>query len=572
MHRSRTSRLTLLVVLAGPLAAAAIPAAASAATQRYASPTGSGAACSSASPCSVREAVEAASSGDEVVVAPGDYPLTTPGLSAGPGITVHGVAGQPRPRLLFNNAPTPAMQLFGASTLRYVEVDQAPGTQGIALGVSDSTLDQVIVRGTGLDHWQTVATQHNTTIRNSIVIAPGSHGTAIATGMNGVFASGTFRNVTAIATESGGVAIRAVTSGPAGYANILARNVIARGGSGGASFEARTDGSGATAKITVGNSNWLGGSTVGSNASILDGGGNQSSTPAFVSAAAGDYRQAAGSPTIDAGLDEIINGPVDVDGDPRQIGGIDIGADEFVVAPTATTGTVGVVTDRSATLSGSVNPQGAPTTYHFEYGPTTAYGSVTPIAQAGSGGAVSAAATLGALSPATTYHYRVVATNAGGVVNGADRTFATTAAPAATAPATSTTTPPTASPSTTSTPQPPFAGVRLASTSLSFALRRITVTLKCPAATAGRCTGRTKLTARQRRTGSRPASRIALGRAPFSIAAGKRAKVRVRVSRPGRRLLGRTPRLAGKATNAARDGAGQTKTTATKVTIRRGHR
>jgi hypothetical protein len=98
------------------------------------------------------------------------------------------------------------------------------------------------------------------------------------------------------------------------------------------------------------------------------------------------------------------------------------------------------------------------------------------------------------------------------------------------------------------------------------------VTLKCPAATAGRCTGRTKLTARRRRMSSRPASRITVGRATFSIAAGKRAKVRVRVSRPGRRLLGRTPRLAGKATNAARDAAGQTKTTAAKVTIRRRHR
>ena len=54
--------------------------------------------------------------------------------------------------------------------------------------------------------------------------------------------------------------------------------------------------------------------------------------------------------------------------------------------------------------------------------------------------------------------------------------------------------------------------------------------------------------------------------------AGKQAKVRLRVSRAGRRLLGRAPRLRGKATSAARDAAGRSKTTVAKVTIRRRQR
>ena len=146
----------------------------------------------------------------------------------------------------------------------------------------------------------------------------------------------------------------------------------------------------------------------------MEGAGNQSSAPAFVNAAAGDYRQAPGSLTIDAGLDEAINGAFDVDGDPRQIGGIDIGADEFVVVPVVTTGPASAVTDHSATLSGSVDAKGVPASSHFEYGLTTAYGSATPATDAGSGLAV-AAATIGGLSPATTYHYRLVATNAGSI-------------------------------------------------------------------------------------------------------------------------------------------------------------
>jgi hypothetical protein len=88
----------------------------------------------------------------------------------------------------------------------------------------------------------------------------------------------------------------------------------------------------------------------------------------------------------------------------------------------------------------------------------------------------------------------------------------------------------------------------------------------------GRCSGRTKLTARRRATSSRSATTVTLGRATFSIAAATRGKVRVRVSRAGRRLLGRARRLKGKDTNAARNGAGQSKTTVAAVTIRPRHR
>jgi hypothetical protein len=115
---------------------------------------------------------------------------------------------------------------------------------------------------------------------------------------------------------------------------------------------------------------------------------------------------------------------------------------------------------------------------------------------------------------------------------------------------------------------PAFAGVKLVSSKLSFGGRFVTLKLSCPAGTIGRCSGRTKLAARRRAT-SGAASTVVLGRAPFSIAAGRQAKVKVRVSRAGRRLLGRVRRLRGTDVNAARDGAGRLKTTVAAVTIRR---
>ena len=47
-------------------------------------------------------------------------------------------------------------------------------------------------------------------------------------------------------------------------------------------------------------------------------------------------------------------------------------------APTVTTGTASAVTAASATVGGTVNPNGRRTTYHFDYGTTTAYGSLAP--------------------------------------------------------------------------------------------------------------------------------------------------------------------------------------------------
>jgi hypothetical protein len=564
MGSSWRSHLVAFSALAVLIAAGSSAPVASAATHRYASPTGSGD-CTSVNPCSITQAVQGANTGDEVILSPGDYPLSAT-LEAPHQITIHGIAGQPRPRLQFSGSNQLGLWLRWASTLRYVEVDQAAaGTGQMALIAFDgSKVDQVVAKApdTAMD------VRNNSTVRDSIAVASATNGRALVAGAIGSYTiTNTFRNVTAIATGSGGVAIDAF-SWTLSHVTVNLVNSIARGGPGGYSLRASTDSTGATATINVGHSNWSGFSVAGTNAAVNDGGGKQIAVPAFVNAAAGDYRQAPGSPTIDAGLYDPSSDAYDVDGDPRVIGATDLGADEFVVPPVATTGAASAVTLQSATLAGSVDAKGAPTSYHFEYGPTTGYGSTTPSTAAGSSsGAAPAGATLDGLSPATTYHYRLVATNAGGTAKGGDQTFTTASPPPGSTPPASGESPTTQ----TAGAVPAFGGVKLVSTRLTFRSKFIRLKLSCPAGTVGRCAGRTKLTARRPgRVGA--ASAVTLGRASFSIAAGTQASVRVRVTRAGRRLLSRSRRLRGRDTNAAWDGAGRSKTTVAAVTIRRRHR
>ena len=72
------------------------------------------------------------------------------------------------------------------------------------------------------------------------------------------------------------------------------------------------------------------------------------------------------------------------------------------------------ITTGSAAVTGTVNPGGDATTYQFEYGTSTSYGLTTPASRRGRRAPtdVAARATLSGLTTNTTYHYRVVATNA----------------------------------------------------------------------------------------------------------------------------------------------------------------
>jgi hypothetical protein len=84
------------------------------------------------------------------------------------------------------------------------------------------------------------------------------------------------------------------------------------------------------------------------------------------------------------------------------------------------------ITNTTATLSGTVNPHGLATNYHFEYGYTTAYGTSTATIYSGSGSsAIPVAASITGLTPESLVHFRLVAVNSDGTSYGNDLTFTT---------------------------------------------------------------------------------------------------------------------------------------------------
>ncbi len=94
--------------------------------------------------------------------------------------------------------------------------------------------------------------------------------------------------------------------------------------------------------------------------------------------------------------------------------------------PVAGTGATRALGLNTATLTGTVNPQGEATTYYFAYGTTTAYGQRTRTQQVGFGNAnVPVTAALAGLTPATSYHFRLVVHSSAGTVATPDGTFTT---------------------------------------------------------------------------------------------------------------------------------------------------
>ncbi len=98
-------------------------------------------------------------------------------------------------------------------------------------------------------------------------------------------------------------------------------------------------------------------------------------------------------------------------------------------APAVSTSSAGSVKANTTTLRGSLDPRSQKTTYRFEFGLTKSYGATTPDGSAEGSGSRTVTAPITGLTPYTTYHYRLVATNATGTTRGGDRSFRTLRAP-----------------------------------------------------------------------------------------------------------------------------------------------
>jgi hypothetical protein len=412
----RVNVMVMSFVAAGALATAP---AALAATQRYASPTGSGTTCSQAAPCDVVTAINNAGSGDEVILATGDYGtpsarIATRTVNNNP-VNVHGEDGQPAPTL-YSRADIALQLIDPGSTLRRLVVDYAR-TGGGAIGGCElaGDVEQIVVR---------VATGAGCNLRAEGGTIRDSAFSGTAPGVGGVSSSGTWtlHGVTIYATGTSALDV----SSPA---SVQATNVILHGSPDVDACAADTE----VASVTLDHSNYATATQehCGGSEPITPAGSgtNQTATPLFVNIGAGDPRQAAGSPTIDAGAADLV-GAQDFEGDPRTLHGqTDIGADERPFPPDATTGSASGVSKRSATVNGAVTPWDFATTWRFQFGTTTAYGRQTLTrALAGSTSGAPVFGSLTDLTPGTTYHYRVVASSIYGTVVGLDRTLKTRAA------------------------------------------------------------------------------------------------------------------------------------------------
>ena len=210
------------------------------------------------------------------------------------------------------------------------------------------------------------------------------------------------------------------------------------------------------------------------------------------------------------------------------------------MAPTVTTGAASGVTQVSATVAATVNPQGVATSCRFDYGTSTSYGASAPCA-ADPGTGTSAApvsAALSGLAAGTTYHYRIVASNAGGTSPGADGSFTTQSAPVRTCQTDATLCP------------PPVPGVlHLAKATVTNVNGKVAVQLSCVGRTAChatlRVTARVRQVVRQGRSHKRKVRivTVVVAKGSVQIAAGGSRRVTFTLTRAGRQLLARSPQI-----------------------------
>jgi hypothetical protein len=282
---------------------------AQASVTRYASPTGSGSGCTQAEPCTILTALAASAGGDTVVAAGDAGSYGTPGtpLSAAlvvePGVSLEGAPGQPRAVFFSSPAGLYPVRVEGGGHLQDVEIHKLnpSGWALFAVGSASRVIADA-PEGTGCG-----------TSSGAVIID------SICSGVWGIYdASGgpsgewtlTLRNDTIIGTadEAAYFETDSLTM------EATAVNTILRGNS--TDVRARETSTG-TVAVNLDHSNYA---TVtaegGASITPAGSGANQTASPRFVQAGV-DFHEAAGSPTIDAGVNDPANGATDLDGNPR---------------------------------------------------------------------------------------------------------------------------------------------------------------------------------------------------------------------------------------------------------------
>jgi hypothetical protein len=309
---------------------------------RYASSTGSNSnlnECKDAqNPCTLDRAIESADTGDQVIVAAGEYHPSGISWFVNKRLNIHGATNGPRPQLRSTSSSAPTLELAADGTHAWHLDLENSGNLGEALLVeADGTLVEDIYAHTpsGASTCQMAAstgTLRDTVCWNSRTLGSGS-ALAVSDGQACADQSPAVRNVTAIsdshAPGSTGLVVLSNCDTPNSLDVTVVNSIL---GGGDRDVATHESGTGAI-KATLSYSNYDPARvSEGSNTLITNGGHNQAAVPLFADAPNGDFHQVAGSPTIDAGsTDDAHNGTKDFELDARTLGGAtDIGADEYV--------------------------------------------------------------------------------------------------------------------------------------------------------------------------------------------------------------------------------------------------
>lgn len=333
------SKRLLTAMIVAIWACTVLAGSASAAT-RYASPTGSGASCAAASPCTLSTAINAAGMNDEIVALPGEY--------GSPAIPISGIENT------LDNLTLRGLSAFEKPLIHVT------GNNGIRLGYSSQVTDVRVmhyglvtavyaIEGLFTRTELSSSTDYSTCMAassyvNSVCVNSAADSAAVGSfaGAGGTtsLSVSTFRNLTAWASGTSSVGLEASHTG--GFrAEFRVHNSILHGTE--ASAKLTTDGvNSSTATLVTNSSNFTTVTSIGAGSSHVETPGalNQSAAPVLADPTNGDFRPLAGSPTINAGKDAESSGAQDFSGGDRIQGiAVDIGAYEFpeAKAPSAPT-------------------------------------------------------------------------------------------------------------------------------------------------------------------------------------------------------------------------------------------
>jgi hypothetical protein len=422
------SALVLVATLAG--------AAAASAGTFYVTPTGDGSGaspCTQQAPCSFDYAVKnKGNPGDEISIAQGQY-ASAGGLTSKPGVIIHGPAGGTASVSIPTNGMAGSLSLGAGGELDNLTLSLTGpiglNYQGGGKANRLAVLAAIAPYACQIGDTAASIPSKTFTMTNSLCLAPSGVG-FVGTTNTSVGWSIELRNDTFVGqTDKQGLLFNSNTD-----ANVLSivNTIVYRRVTGATSCSMQLNGPSAGAfTVHLKSSDYqLNQAACTTHNPSIDATGSASSSPSFANDVAdpnqADYREVAGSPTIDAGLNDGQSGSIDLGGLPR-VGrtGIDIGAFQFFPAPIVTPGAPTGLTATSVMLHATVDGLGRDTSNSFSYGLTTQYDQAPDaINLPQAAGPQPVSLTLTGLTPLTTYHYQLCSLGSTVTCDG-DATFTT---------------------------------------------------------------------------------------------------------------------------------------------------